>query len=209
MQRLFGAAIVLLWISAMTALFVRDIWPVISAQDAPPITGAELAALDDRKLQFAIYQDSDENGNQRIGTAWHEVNHGPAITSMTSNVLIDGFRMIPVVRIQTRTEFDSEGQLDSFQLDVYGVPMTKIRIHGERRGIYFPVDLQIGPLNRQMNLRLSGSRLIGETIQPFTVLPKLEVGQSWRISGPQMSSSCGTLLAFKIPDNWREASGSS
>lgn len=181
MQRLFGAAIVLLWISAMTALFVRDIWPVISAQDVPPITGEELAALDERKHQFAIYQKQSQHGHRRIGTAWHEVNHGPALTSMTSNVLIDGISMIPVARIQSRTDYDDQGQLDSFRLDVYGIPMTRIHIHGERRGIYFPVDLQLGPLNRQTNLKLSGSRMIGESIQPFSVLPDLEIGQSWRM----------------------------
>jgi hypothetical protein len=79
------------------------------------------------------------------------------------------------------TEFDMEGGLDSFSLDVHGVPMTIIRVRGERRGIYFPCELQIGPIRRQASLDLSASRLIGESLRPFAFLPDLRVGQSWRM----------------------------
>ncbi len=181
MQRLLGAAVVLLWISAMYFLIKKDVWPMLSAQDVPPITSEQLAQLDNREHQFGIFQVNDAGRSERIGTAWHEVRHGPVLTTMTGNVLIEGFRMMPVVRIQTKTDFDKEGLLDSFRLDVYGIPMTKIHIFGERRGIYFPIDMQIGPLNRHKRLHLPESRLISESIQPFTVLPKLQVGQSWRM----------------------------
>jgi hypothetical protein len=43
MHRLLTIGIVFLWVSAMTALFVRDVWPAWTAQDAPPMTPDELA----------------------------------------------------------------------------------------------------------------------------------------------------------------------
>src|SRR5690606_34576415 len=96
-------------------------------------------------------------------------------------LLIEGLSFIPAVRIETTTEFDPEGELDSFRMDVFGVPMTKIWVAGERRGIYFPCELQVGPLYRQANLDMSASRMISESLRPFTVLPNLYVGQSWRM----------------------------
>ena len=46
---------------------------------------------------------------------------------------------------------------------------------GARRG------KAVGPLRRQANLDVSASRLIGESLRPFTFLPDLHVGQSWRM----------------------------
>jgi hypothetical protein len=59
--------------------------------------------------------------------------------------------------------------------------MTVIRVYGERRGIYFPCELQVGAIVRQANLELSASRMIGDTLRPFSFLPTLKVGQSWRM----------------------------
>lgn len=177
MYRLAFTAVVVLWLTAMSALFVRDVWPAWSAQDPPAMTQDRFARLA-RNEQFAI---RDGKGNL-IGRAW-----GVAIVSTSGNtelegtILLDGLTLVPVVLIESRTEFDKDGKLDSFNLDVFGVPMTVIRVHGEERGIYFPCEIQVGPLHRQANLDMSASRMIGESMRPFSVLPKLRVGQSWRM----------------------------
>jgi len=177
MYRLFSLAVVLLWLGAMTALFVRDVWPAWSAQDPPQMTPGKLASLDGLQEQSGFFQVD----GQRIGTAWHRVNSNDARTAVYSTMLLDGIKMIPQVLIETETYFDAEGNLDAFNMDVHGVPLTRIRIQGERRGIYFPCELRIGPLVRQANLEVSASRMIGESLRPFAFLPDLRVGQSWRM----------------------------
>lgn len=176
MYRWLFIAVVLLWLTAMAALVRRDVWPAWTAQDVPRIEAARFAGAG-REEQFGIF-DSEQN---RIGTAWSDVRREMGgNTAMTGTVLIEGLPLIPPVRFESATEFDPAGELDSFCLDVYGVPMT-IKVHGERRGIYFPCELQVGPMVRQANLEMSASHLIGESFRPFTVLPKLHVGQSWRM----------------------------
>lgn len=176
MYRLMTVGIVLLWVSAMTALFVRDVWPAWTAQDAPPMTAAELAQAD-RNQQVGIY----DAAGARVGTAWNSIKTVGGNSTITGMVHIEGFGALPVLLVETSTTFDAKGELDSFNLDVFGVPMTTIKVHGERHGIYFPCEIQLGPLFRQANLDMSASRLIGDSVRPFNFLPMLEVGQSWRM----------------------------
>ncbi|UCD28975.1 MAG: hypothetical protein JSV03_00380 [Planctomycetota bacterium] len=178
MYRLFAIGVVLLWLGAMSALLVRDVWPAWTAQDPPPMTVEQFSRLHRERQQFGMY---DARGN-RLGTSWSEVVTTRSITSIHGTILLEGLKLIPtVIRIETITEFDKQGALDSFGLDIYGVPETEIYIRGERRGIYFPCELKLGTVNLQANLNLSASRMIGQTFTPFAFLPELKVGQSWRM----------------------------
>lgn len=176
MHRLTTVGIVLLWLSAMTALFVRDVWPAWTAQDAPPMTREDLAQVRPEQ-QLGIFDAADK----RIGTAWSTIALSGGNTTIQGTVLVEGISLVPVVLVETSTEFDAAGELDSFNLEVYGVPMTTIKVRGERHGIYFPCEIQVGPLFRQANLDMAASRLIGDTLRPFNYLPTLKVGQSWRM----------------------------
>ena len=176
MYRWLFIAVLTLWLVAMAALIRRDVWPAWTAQDVPRIQSTQFEQAK-REEQFGIF----DAQRQRIGTAWSDVQReANGHTSLNGTVLIDGLKLLPPVRFESATEFDTEGELDSFRLDVYGVPMI-ITVHGERRGIYFPCELQVGPMTRQANLDVSASRMIGESLRPFTVLPKLRVGQAWRM----------------------------
>jgi hypothetical protein len=179
MYRWLFIVVLLLWLVAMTLLIQRDVWPAWTAQDPPRITRAEFAAIgEERHEQLGIFGAD----NTHIGTAWGDVEVlSTGMTSLTGLMWIDGMPLIPSVYVETTTEFDSNGDLDNFNLSVHGVPMTAIIVRGERRGIYFPCELQVGPLYRQANLDMSASRMIGQSLRPFTVLPKLHVGQSWRM----------------------------
>jgi len=179
MYRWLFITVVVLWVAALTALVRRDVWPAWTAQDAPRFDSAQFSRSrpEDRQEQFGIFDSS----GKRIGTAWGNVQpEASGNTALDGTILIDKMALIPAVRIETVTEFDPEGELDSFRLDLYGVPMI-ISVRGERRGIYFPCELQIGTVYRQANLDMSASRMIGESLRPFTVLPKLHVGQAWRM----------------------------
>jgi hypothetical protein len=197
MYRWLFIAVTVLWLVAMTALIRRDVWPAWTAQEAPRMEASLFGKPGDvRREQFGILDADDE----RIGTAWGEVQVGDnGRASVTGVILVDGLTLIPPVRVESNTEFDDHGELDSFHLDVYGVPMTVISVQGERRGIYFPCEMQIGPVHRQTNLEVSASRMIGESLRPFAVLPKLHVGQSWRmqILDPLSAMQGGRKAEFK------------
>ena len=142
------------------------------------MTPAQFAATA-RQEQFGIY-----DGRQNlIGRAWGDVvrTDVSSMVTITGTVLLDRCPAIPAIRIETETQFDNAGELDNFTMDLFGVPMTPIKIHGERRGIYFPCELNLGPLHRTANLDMSASRMIGESVRPLNMLPKLHVGQSWRM----------------------------
>jgi hypothetical protein len=169
------------------ALFVRDILPSWTAQDAPPLRPEAIAKLAQQEQQYGIYL----GDGTRVGTAWGSVEANQSIPSVTlrGTVLLDGLRLVKGIRIETSSEFDANGALDSFNLRVHGVrlpgvrsgPATRIRVHGERRGIYFPCEMQFGTLRREANLDVSASRMISDSLRPFTYLPALSVGQSWRM----------------------------
>jgi len=175
MYRLIAISVAILWVTAMGALFVRDVWPAWTAQDAPPMRPSQFVDRPQQQFQITGPQ------NRHIGTAWSNVVTASESTTIYGTLLLERLPLVPAVLIETVTDFDAQGGMDSFSLDVYGVPMMKIQVRGERRGIYFPCEAHIGPLERQANLDLSASRLIGETLRPFTYLPTLRVGQRWRM----------------------------
>lgn len=176
MYRFFLTGSLLLWFAAMSSLFMRDVWPAWTAQDAPAVTPAQIADLEGQVKQYALASDG-----RRLGTAWSEIRRSSGLITLTGTILLHRTGVMPEIRIESSTDFEEDGDLDSFMLNIYGVPGTLIKVTGERRGIYFPCELQIGPLHRQANLDLSASRLIGDSMRPFSYLPSLKVGQAWRM----------------------------
>lgn len=176
MYRMLTIGVVLLWVSAMTALFVRDVLPAWTAQEAPPMTREELVRFGGEQ-QLGIF---DAKG-KRIGTAWSSVSTRGSNAVIQGTVHVEGLRLVREVLVETSTEFDAEGELDTFNVDVFGVPATVIQVRGERHGIYFPCEIQMGPLRRQANLDMAATRLIGDAVRPFNYLPTLKVGQAWRM----------------------------
>lgn len=196
--RLFNIAVAVMWLAAMSALFMRDIWPSWSAQDSPPLKKESLAGLRSTDEQYGLYKITANGQTTRIGTAWNTLSPTADGCSLRGTVLVEGLPLVPRVRVETETVFDAEGGLDSFWLRVFGVPQTKIFVRGERHGIYFPCEIHLGPLHRDANLEISASRLIGDTFRPFSFLPTLEVGQSWRMQiVDPLAAVIGRRMQFK------------
>ena len=172
-----------LWLIAMGALFHKDVWPSWTAQDAPRIQNSTVARLG-RQQQYAILA----NGN-RIGKAWSDFQTTSQLTAINGTILIDGITSQRPIRIETITEFDANGDLDSFDLKVFGVLLPGMRhgrgmmifVRGDRRGIYFPCEMRFGAIRREVNLDLTATRMVGDSIRPVSYLPDLKVGQSWRM----------------------------
>ena len=175
MGKVWIAGVVAMWLTAMTALFIRDVLPAWTAQNPPPMDRKQFLA--DEQQQLAICKANGE----RLGTAWDNLTSVGNNTAVYTTVLLTNLKPIPPLLIDSLTEFDEKGRLDSFRLDVHGMPMMRIKVRGERHGIYFPVDLQVGPMSHQANLDLAASCMIGDSLRPFSYLPKLAVGQAWRM----------------------------
>jgi len=194
MYRLFTAGVLLLWFSAMSALFVRDVWPAWSAQDAPPLMREDIEAVSEREQQYGVFNEF----GVRLGTAWSSIVATGDTSAIQGTAAIDGLPSIPPIRVETQTQFDAAGALDRFELHVYGLPLTRVSVRGERRGIYFPCELHVGPFHRQASLDTSATRLIGDSLRPFSFLPTLEVGQSWRMQLlDPISAALGTKTRFR------------
>ena len=171
----------------MAALFVRDVLPSWTAQDFNPVRPAAITQLKLQKQQYGIFL----GDGARIGTAWGriEANQNATAADLHGTVLIEKSSIMNAILIETVSSFDAEGALDSFNLDVFGVRLPgvrtgsamKIHVHGERRGIYFPCEMQFGTFFKEASLDVSASRLIGDSLRPFSYLPSLSVGQAWRM----------------------------
>ncbi len=177
MYRMLAIGVLLFWLSAMSALFMRDVWPAWTAQEPPPMTPTQLARLADRKTQLGIFA----GDGRRLGTAWRQMTTSAATTTLYGTVITEPYAYIPATRTETETEFNVDGGLEAFRLNVYGIQGTIIEAQGERRGIFFPCEFQFGVMRRRINLDLSATRLIGDSLQPFGYLPELRVGQAWRM----------------------------
>lgn len=190
MYRVITAGVVLLWITAMTMLFLRDVWPSWTAQDVPPIERERIASLEQPNYQYGIFRD-----DQRAGTAWSSMTLTPETTSIHGTVVITNVGFIPALRVENEVEFDATGRLDNFWLEMHGVPGTRVYIRGERHGIYLPCEIHLGRIHRQANLEMSATRMISDAFQPFTYLPTLHVGQSWRM---QLLNPMSAVLTRQI-----------
>lgn len=190
MYRLLACTVVIFWLTAMSALFMRDVWPAWTAQDPPTMTAEQFAAHQQKQRQLGIFNAK----GKRLGTAWSEITTPAGNMNIDGTVLIGGLGVFPPIRVETQTQFDTESRLDSFEMNVLGIPNFTIKAKGERRGIYFPCELQVGVIRRQANLDLSASRMIGESLQPFSYLPDLKVGQAWRM---QMLDPVSAVMSSK------------
>jgi hypothetical protein len=181
MYRLGSIAIVLTWLVAMTALVVRDVWPAWTAQDPPPLD-VDMLASTQQYSQAGIF---DGTGH-RIGTAWSRLRPFGEHLRMQNAVALRHLRPFPPVRIETSIVFRQAGDIDEFDLDVYGFVDASgepidINMRGERYGAYIPCVLEVGPFRRTFKLDAASSLRIADSIRPFDVLPDLHVGQSWRM----------------------------
>lgn len=176
MNRVFGVAITLVWLVAMTALVRRDVLPYWTAQDAPRTAGHE------GNFQAAILNDA----GRRLGTSWVTTTHGPQLMTVRSATVIDlaAFGSILPVRgemlIETDLTYEHDGMLMGFDLRLHGSGIP-ISVSGERLGNDYACTAQIGDTKTIVPLDWRLSEGLGEMMRPFTHLDDLYVGRRWRL----------------------------
>jgi hypothetical protein len=182
MYRIFCAAAVATWLIAMGILFDPEIRPMWNAQAPPPLLDRPMDPGQKRQSQAGIFDDK----GQRVGSAWSILTYYTDQTRYETKINLERVGALPPLRIDTVLIYQKDGEVDEFDLDVYGIKdfdgkPVKVNMRGERYGAYIPTVLEAGPIRRTFKLDAAASRQIVDSVRPFDVLPNLQVGQSWRI----------------------------
>ena len=175
--RALNAGVVLLWLTSIAALFIRDILPSWLAGQAPPVVSAQhLRYMRERSRQTGIFGPE----GWRIGTNWVEFIPTHDLILVKSTTAIEGFRLLPPLRIESQVRLRTDGTLDQFILNVYGAPIP-VRLRGENYESDFACELQMGEVVHRWRMDVETTRMLTQTFKPFTHLPHLRVGQSWQM----------------------------
>ncbi len=174
--RLGGVFIVLFWSASMTWLLWHDIWPGLTAGD-PPV-GANLVSAESGPIshQFAILDQYEH----RIGTAWTAFGAKGDASFRQDFFFIERFLNLPPILIAVDSDFLADGQLQEFHLSVHGLDM-RIEIDGERFASMYGFNIRAGQIKDRLRIDADSAGLIGDVFRPFSALPGLKVGQSWRM----------------------------
>jgi hypothetical protein len=175
-NRILGIVLAIIWLVCMSALVQRDVLPFWTAQEPP-----SQAALSGR------YQCRLANGaGKQIGMSWVTATNGPQLTTVESLTVLELGRMTGLFRglnrlaVQTDMTYERSGALSMFKISLHGAPMP-IEVVAERYVHDFSCIVRIG--ENRTSLLLDGRMYerLSESLRPFTHLPNLHVGQTWRI----------------------------
>lgn len=178
--RMTGILIVTSWLVAMSWLVRRDLWPVWTAEPAPsPLRADWMAAGGKVELQAGVFRDSG-----RIGTLWTVFHFRREVVEREDLIILE--QLLPQLagfRVQADSTYTPEGALDSLKVElrVAGHPYP-VKLDGERfpKDFAFTLDAGLGPLPA-VKIPLTDADMVAEVFNPFTTLPKLHVGQAWKM----------------------------
>ena len=176
-SRVLSVTVVLFWLVSMGWLVHHDIIPRWTARDAPRYAPGDWLTERLRSSQVRI----EDAHNHRVGTAWSVYASSAGRLSRRDVLVLTRFPMLGPVRIVAESDFTPQGALDAFHLDVFGVgkPVTLV---GEQYSGQFAFQLKIGSLPFQyFKVDARVCAMLGDALRPFSALPNLEVGQSWRM----------------------------
>lgn len=176
MNRLLGMLLAVIWVACIALLIQRDVVPFWAAQEPPnPLTPVG-------QYQVAITNDA----GLRIGTNWVTTLRTGQLHRVSGLTQFDAHRLsspMPIVGnlfLKSELEYLEDGKLEQFLFRLYANGV-EARIKGERFVSDFACVVQIGGIEKTLKLDGALSQYLGESLRPFTHLPDLHVGQSWRI----------------------------
>ena len=175
--RLSTLAVIVFWLASMGWLVWHDVWPAWTARDVPKFIPGDWLTDDVLQAQARI---EDKYGH-RIGTVWTVHSRTPAGLSRRDVVWLEKFPSLPILRIEMESDFTSEGVLDTFSLKVFG-HRDKIALQGELYSGHMVFMLEVGTAPPQIfKMDAALSSMVADAFRPFPTLPRIELGQSWRM----------------------------
>ena len=186
--RTTGLFIVPLWLASIGWLIAHDVWPGLTAQDAPVLRVTDWLEGAGRRAQFAIYNDMG-----RLGTIWTEYIIEDQSIQRMDTVFIDGAGLeIFPLRMTIDSVFTADGILDELTAR-FENSQGGMRLHGERFPSDFSFTLDSGPVRRSFKIPLAEGGLISGAFNPFAQINDVQVGQRWRM---QVFNPVGVLTGF-------------
>lgn len=183
-NRWIGICCLLLMLSANTTLFMRDILPGWLAGDPPTLVDLTQEADSERRIQTGVFDVHD----RCVGRSWTLMFRQATHVHIESKTLLYPFNLpngtsTPMVRIDTTLKYRQEDNvLDSLNMEVRGLPIGVV-LNGE----LYPLDefvctWKLGKHDEgSFTLNAAATRAMGAVMQPFTRLPGLYVGRTWRM----------------------------
>lgn len=174
MNRLLGCFIVATWAVAVTALFVRDVLPYWRAEEPP------VGTLPPGDSQTAIFA-----GRQRLGTCWVSLHRQTDVTVLQSQTELSNLPLAAGLgSFLVETTFRAPvggGPMESFELELYHDGVRFAGVSGHRAGSDYSCAVDVGEIHHETNLDASAAGVLGDALRPFHHLPRLHVGQTWRV----------------------------
>jgi hypothetical protein len=170
---------------ANVALFTHDVLPHWAPNDAPPTDAQLLSPGEHRYAQVGIF---DREG-RCLGRSWtrsHRKSAGGLLQILTTTLLeplgLPGGILTPRVRFETELTYRPEDvRLDEVDFDMYGLGWP-ISLKGEAMSTgEFAGRWQVGTQRGNFILDTGAPAALGDVIRPFDRLPRLHVGQTWRV----------------------------
>jgi hypothetical protein len=184
LNRWIGIVCALFMLGANTTLFVRDILPRWLAGNPPELDDLSHGTGPERRVQTGIYNADRElvGRNWWISKVQGEFLNVTSLTMLYPINLPNGMAT-PRVRIETQLRYQTQdGFLGELVLTIRGLPAAIVL-----RGELVPPDefackWWLGYVERgHFVLDAQATRAIGDVLRPFTRLPGLYVGRTWRV----------------------------
>jgi len=177
MARVGALGVVLFWSASMIWIIAHDVVPRWTARDVPRFRVGDWLTEDLLRSQARI---EDKYGH-RIGTVWSEYRRGQSRLSRSDVIWLESLALVPMqLRIHIRSEFTAEGDLDEFNLQVFGAG-RRVELVCENFSGHLAFRLWVGERDQFFKVDASSLGMVGDVFRPFPTLPEIEVGQSWRI----------------------------
>jgi hypothetical protein len=155
-------------------LVAHDVWPALTAQEAPRHRPSEWLKEEGRQSEFSILRD-----NVPIGRIWTTYLVGEGSLQRSDLIWIWRLPIAPL-RIGVDSVFTAEGVLDELTVKLATLEQN-LYLHGERFHADFSFTFQNGPMEQAFKVPLIEGGLIADALSPFSQLTDIHVGQTWRI----------------------------
>ncbi len=176
-NRMLPVFVVLIWLLSMGWLIQHDVVPGWTAHDIYESDTDGWLTEEKSNAQARI----ENKYGHRLGTVWSQYRRVESALLRKDVIWIDGLQAIPKLRVEMESTFTSGGVLDSLVMSVFGAG-ERVELIGENFSGHFAFELSIGSERKhRFKVDADMAGIVSDVFRPFPNMPKVEVGDSWRM----------------------------